>query len=68
MFTLAFYQLVAPLRSLYRCALSSAAGDLAFKATRSALIGSSPIKEPERPPYSLLGRAAVSQVNRSGSI
>ena len=33
MFTLAFYQLVAPLRSLYRCALSGAAGDLAFKAT-----------------------------------
>jgi hypothetical protein len=39
MFTLAFYQLVAPLRSLYRCALSGAAGDLAFWAARSALIG-----------------------------
>jgi hypothetical protein len=68
MFTLAFYQLVAPLRSLYSCALSGAACDLAFRATRSALIGPSLSKEPERPPHSLLGRAAVSQVNRSGSI
>jgi len=49
MFTLAFYQLVAPLRSLYRRALSGAAGDLAFKATRSAFIGPSLSKEPSGP-------------------
>jgi hypothetical protein len=39
-----------------------------MRATRSALIGWSLGKEPERPPHSLLGRAAVSQVNGSGSI